>query len=163
MPSTRLNGDSNSPIRQPMKTKLLSHLLSLAFVLGTAACLFCQAVSARLEGTVFDPSKAVVAKAVVTATNQDTGATTSLTSSERGAYVFANILPGRYIVAVEVPGFKRLESRDLVLQIGDARKLDLDLQQGTVTESVDVVSEVPSVDTATTKIGAVVDNRQAVD
>src|SRR4051794_14174526 len=123
MPSTRLNGDSNSPIRQPMKTKLLSHLFSLAFVLGTAACLFCQAVSARLEGTVFHPSKAVVAKAVVTATNQDTRATTSVTSSERGAYVLANILPGPVHRSCGVPGFKRLESRHLVLQIGDARKL----------------------------------------
>lgn len=122
-----------------------------------------QAVSARLEGLVQDPSKGVIPGVTVTAINSGTGLTYQATSNESGRYIFANLPPGSYTVSVTQQGFKRFVLQDILLQIGDAKTQDLTLELGAVNESVSVAADTVTVDATTATLGAVVQNRQAVD
>jgi Carboxypeptidase regulatory-like domain len=78
-----------------------------------------QSVSARLDGVLTDSSKAVIARAEVTAQSQETGANTKAITNESGEYIFANLAPGKYTITAVFEGFKKAEVKDLVLQIGD--------------------------------------------
>lgn len=122
-----------------------------------------QAVSARMEGSIQDTSRANIPGAVVVAAEQQTGLRTQVAASETGRYVFPNLAPGLYTVSAEFTGFKRVVVADVALQVGDARTLDLVLATGDVSESVTVTSEASLVNTSTARVGAVVQNRQAVD
>ena len=122
-----------------------------------------QAVSARLEGIVQDQTKAVIPGVTVVAVNQDTGLRFQAVSNESGRYIFATLPPGTYTASVEQPGFKKTLVQGILLQIGDAKTQDLTLAPGELTESVTVTAETGAVDATTATLGAVVENRQAVD
>src|ERR1043166_5888757 len=76
-----------------------------------------QTSEAELSGDVKDPSGAPVAGAKVTATNQDTGVSRSLTTDNDGRFRF-NVLPGRYSLSAEATGFKKENITDMVLTVG---------------------------------------------
>lgn len=143
-----------------MKLRLALAAIAL-FALESSA--LAQAVSARLEGFVQDPSRAVVPGVTVAAVNEGTGIRTQVTSNDAGRYVFPNLPPGTYTISAEYTGFKKVVVAGVQLQIGDSRTLDLLLAPGEVTESVNVSAEAALVNTTTAKLGAVVQNRQAVD
>jgi len=145
-------------INRASKLGLLTILLSLS-----VSRLPGQAVSARLEGVVEDQSKAVIPAVTVVATNQGTGIQFQAVSNESGRYIFATLAPGSYTISAEHPGFKKEVIQGLLLQIGDSRTQDLILAPGEVSENVTVSSESTTVDSTTAAIGAVVENRQAVD
>jgi len=127
------------------------------------ATLLGQSVSARLEGLVQDPSQAVVPGVSVTATNIGTNVKYDSITSETGRYVFVSLPPGTYALSAELPGFKKINRTGILLQIGDARTVNVTLEPGDVSESVTVVAESPLMDLTTTKIGAVVESRQILD
>ena len=135
----------------------------LALTFSFVPHLGAQAVSARLEGTVQDQSKGVVPGVAVVAVNQDTGIQLQAVSNDSGRFVFANLPPGTYTVSAEQPGFKKTVLQGILLEIGDAKTQDLTLSPGEMSESVTVTSESVSVDAITAILGAVVQNRQAVD
>ena len=124
---------------------------------------FAQAVSARLEGIVQDQSKAVIPGVAVIAVDQNTAAQFQSVTNDSGRYIFANLPPGTYTVSAEQRGFKKTVVQGILLQIGDAKTQDLTLAPGEVSESVTVTAESSSVDATTATLGAVVQNRQAVD
>src|SRR4051794_16194958 len=77
----------------------------LTLVLAAAA----HAQTAQLTGTVADPSGALVAGAKVTATNVDTGVARASITNEAGNYLITALLPGKYRVSSEAPGFKMMQ------------------------------------------------------
>ena len=129
----------------------------------TSALLMAQAVSARLEGRVMDQTGAIVPGVTVTATNEATNIATEAVTNESGRYIFANLVPGTYTISTTLTGFKTTVHRGIQLQIGDAKAYDLTLQMGDISETVTVTGEAALVNTSTTRIGAVVQDRQAVD
>jgi hypothetical protein len=137
--------------------------LVLLSILLLPAHLGAQAVSSRLEGLVQDSSRAVIPGASVAAVNQATGLRSETRTNESGRFIFTSLTPGNYTASVEHPGFKTTVVRGIVLEIGDARTLDLTLAAGDVSDSVTVTSEAAEVDETTVTLGAVVLNRQAVD
>ena len=147
-------------MRRPILDSFACAVLVLVFVEQNICG---QAVSARLEGIVQDQSKAVIPGVTVAAVNQGTGIHFQAVSNESGRYIFANLSPGTYNISAEQPGFKKEVILGILLQIGDARTQDLTLTPGEVSESVTVSSETTTVDSTTAAIGAVVQNRQAVD
>ncbi len=135
-------------------------LLLWSTLLGSTA--FGQAVSSRLVGTVHDPAKYPIAGAAVEARDVDTGIAIHADADKAGEYTFPHIAPGRYTVTAKASGFTVVEIKDFILEIGDAKTLDIQLSPS-VTETVEVTESVPTVDTGSTQVGAVVENRQAVD
>src|SRR5258708_39517709 len=74
--------------------------------------------SGRLEGTVLDPSSAVLPGAMVTARNRATGISETKTSDADGHFVFLYLVPGTYEVSIVKSGFGNLLFKDVVVNVG---------------------------------------------
>ncbi len=118
-----------------------------------------QTSDAELSGAVKDPSGAPVAGAKVTATNQDTGVSRSLTTDADGRYRFT-VLPGRYSLTAEANGFKKETMTDMVLTVGLHVDKEIALTVGSVQEAVTVTGEVPSIDMTKGDVSSVVTQQQ---
>ncbi|MGO9647856.1 MAG: carboxypeptidase regulatory-like domain-containing protein [Terriglobales bacterium] len=109
-----------------------------------------------ISGTIKDPSGAVIAGAVVTATNGDTGAKQAVKSSARGAYSFTILPVGHYNVEVEHPGFNPYRRVGVVVDVNSALVVDAVLQVGQRTDAVTVNDSAVHVDTASTQMGELI-------
>jgi len=134
-------------------------ILFLLFASLLPTVIYGQAVSARLEGRIQDPVKAVVGSAEIVATEQETGQVFRTTSNEAGLYVFPNLAPGHYKLTISAPGFATRDVDSIVLQIGDAKHADVLLTISGASSIVDVEADAASVNTTTTEIGSVVSNQ----
>src|SRR6185295_6855975 len=124
------------------------HRLSLAafFVLLTAVPALAQRTTATLRGTVTDPTHAVIAGANVTAKGEDTGLTRTTTTNSSGIFAF-DLPVGTYTIEVSSPGFKSSVRTKIQLNVADVRAIDVQLETGAISESVNV--EVPAVSVQT--------------
>jgi outer membrane receptor protein involved in Fe transport len=132
---------------------------SLALVLfgatlmgGLVSSAFGQRETGQIGGTVLDQQGAGVPNAKITVRNLGTGATRETASDDRGAFVVTNLLPATYVVLVEAAGFTKLEER-ADLAPGGRITLDLKLQLGKVTETIEVSGTAVSVNTETQTVG----------
>jgi outer membrane receptor protein involved in Fe transport len=91
--------------------------------------------TAQLNGTVHDPSGAVVPGATITVTDASKGITRSTTSDAQGSYQFLLLPPGTYVVTATAPGFGKLTSSNVVLTVGETAQLTLTLL---ISQSVEV-------------------------
>lgn len=121
-----------------------------------------QTEAATLRGSVRDTSQAVVAGAQVRLTNIDQNRTWSATSNATGAYDIEQIPPGRYSVTVEASGFKRYQQPGITLQANQIANIDVTLQVGAVTETVEVQAEAPLLESASSSLGEVVNHLTTV-
>jgi hypothetical protein len=78
-----------------------------------------------------------------------------------GLYSFVNLLPGQYRIDVEKSGFKRIARPDVVVEVGQSAKIDIVLQVGEVTQTVEVTGETPLLQAETSSMGQVVEERKA--
>jgi hypothetical protein len=130
---------------------------TLAFLLlFSAAGLRAQTTNGSIQGTVTDPSGAPVGGASVTARNLDTGLTVATVTSDAGLYSLANLPPGRYSVTVEGPNMKSYVREGVTVQTGSTVSLDIQMQLGGVSENVTVSADASQLETATSDIGATV-------
>ena len=120
-----------------------------AFLLALSCSLpaFSQAVSATLLGTVTDSSGAVVANSKITVTEITTGVNHAAQTNESGNYTLPNVPPGRYEVTVESAGFKKETRKDILVQVDSTTRVDVQLQPGNVTETVEVTGAPPQLQT----------------
>jgi len=134
----------------------------------TIAFLFCclpltlanaqSASSAQISGTVVDPQGAVVPGAKVTATNQATGTGRSVSTTSTGNYVIPNLQPGTYDVAVQAKGFAPGTTKGVVLNLGDQRDLGFKLGLAGSTESVEVTTTAPLIESTKTDVSTNITN-----
>lgn len=130
----------------------------LASVLAASA----QATTGDIVGRVTDTSGAVLPGTTVTVTNVDTGGSRTAVTSETGDYVF-NLLPiGTYTVRVELQGFLAQDGR-VAIATGDRARLDVRLQLGTLSETVQVTGEAPLLQTESATVGALVTAKAVQD
>src|SRR5258708_27752907 len=137
-----------------------------AFLLGGLFFLspsFAQAVSAGITGRVTDATGAVVSNATVTARDNDRGTQWPTTTNEDGVYAFPRIPNGTYTLKVEAPGFKSSVHAALVLEVNQRARIDVVLQLGTVSESVEVLGDAALLQTEVTQVGATVSARTIDD
>jgi len=132
----------------------LAALLCLLFLAATP--LKAQEVRGSILGRVTDPSGSLVPGATITVTNEGTNSGISVSSNEDGNYNIPFLLPGRYTVMVEAPGFKKAIQRGVVVQVQDRLTLNFALDVGAVTETVSVTGENPALQTANGDLGQVV-------
>jgi len=115
--------------------------------------------SGRLEGTVLDPSGAAVPGATVTAQNQATGVSATLTSDDSGHVLFLYLSPGTYQVSVQKPGFRNLLLKDVEVRVGTTASIQPQLVVGSVQATVTVSAAPPLVDTKQSSLSTVVGPR----
>jgi hypothetical protein len=121
--------------------------------------IFGQGTGGRILGRVADPSGAVLAGVKVSAVNEATGVTRDTQTSDSGDYGFPDLPVGTYTLTFELPRFKKNVSKGVALDVNQVITLNMNMQLGATQEIVDVTSEAPLVDTTSTQLGAVVNNR----
>jgi hypothetical protein len=115
----------------------------LALLLALAAPSVAQRITATIRGTVTDSTGAVIPGANVTARSEGTGFSRSTVTNASGVYSFPELPTGTYTVEVGLSGFKSAVAKGVALSVADDRAVDVQLETGTVTESITV--EVPAV------------------
>jgi Carboxypeptidase regulatory-like domain/TonB dependent receptor-like, beta-barrel/TonB-dependent Receptor Plug Domain len=143
-----------------MKTSV-SSLLAAYFLLCFSSLAFAQ--NSQLTGLVKDKTDAVVPAASVTLTNAETGAVLNAKSSKAGFYVFASIVPGRYSLAGDAPGFAKTIINDVKIDAAANVSQDIVLQVRSSSQSVNVVSDPPSELTETTAAVSTVIDRPLIE
>ncbi len=134
--------------------------VALAVVLcATCITVTAQVASSELSGTVLDSTGAAVANAKVTATNLATNLSREAVSDSGGSYIITLLPPGDYTVSVEAPGFRKLVQSGLSLQINQQARLDLSLQLGQVSETVEVTAQTPLLESESSSLGTVVNEK----
>ncbi len=141
-----------------MRTSLLATLLA-----ASATILVGQTYTASITGTVTDPASAVVPRAQVTVTDVQRNVVRTAESDGAGRYVITNLPPGSYTLVVEVAGFKKYNLSTFELQVAQQASIDAHLEVGAVTESISVTGETPLLETTTSSVGKVVENREIVN
>ena len=130
----------------------------VAVSLVTVGAASSQTEAATLRGAVHDASRAMVPGAAVTLTNLDQNRSWNATTNERGEYDIEQIPPGRYSLTVEARGFKRFLQPEITLTVNQVADVDVKLEVGAVTETVEVHSDAPLLETASSALGEVVNN-----
>ena len=127
------------------------------FVVSLTALVRAQSTGASVTGRVSDPSKAVVAHAVVAAIHSETNASYATNTNGSGEYRLANLAPGPYRIEVEKPGFKRTIKPEVILHVQDSLNIDFEMTLGARTEIVTVEAGAPLVNTESGTVSTVVD------
>ncbi|MBO0910338.1 MAG: TonB-dependent receptor, partial [Acidobacteria bacterium] len=139
------------------RLSLFSLSISLFFVLAGPA--WAQKDMASIVGVVRDPSGAVVANALVKVTDVDHGQVFTTTTTAQGEYVASPLRVGRYSVSVEQTGFKRSISQPVDLDVQQRVAVNFELQVGQASQSVEVTSVAPLLESETSELGQLVDSR----
>ncbi|HEX2775844.1 MAG TPA: TonB-dependent receptor [Candidatus Acidoferrales bacterium] len=120
-----------------------------------------RAQTASINGTVTDPSGAVVPGATVAAVNEDTNASRDTQTGNTGAYSISNLVPGKYDITIEKSGLKTVKFAAVTLTVDQALTLDakLDISVASQTVTVEGTSVAP-IDTTDSQVSNVVDEKQ---
>jgi hypothetical protein len=124
-----------------------------------ATALFASGPTGAITGTVTDPSGAVVRKARITVLNEATNATRDAETNDDGDYTVALLPPGRYRVTTEMSGFRRSVFNDVPVDVDQTVRVDFTLEVGAATEEIKVKDTPPAIQTDTSTLGQVVNNR----
>jgi hypothetical protein len=126
-----------------------------------AFCLPLAAQEARgtLLGRVTDSTDALVVGARIEAQNVDTGVKLSSITNRTGDYIFPLLVPGNYTVRAEHPGFKTFTRSGIVLRVNDQVSINVTLEIGQSTQTVEVKADSPLLDTSSASFGQVIDSR----
>jgi len=118
---------------------------------------FSQAVNGTIVGTVSDSSGAVLPAAKVTVLEVNTGVSKSGQANGSGFYSFPELPPGTYTVSVEVAGFKKGSKAGIILDANTSPRVDISLQPGQITETVEVVANAALLQTERADTGRSMD------
>ncbi|MBI3679397.1 MAG: TonB-dependent receptor [Acidobacteria bacterium] len=132
-------------------------------LLGLTALLFAQAPTGEVTGAVTDPTGAVVVGAAVTVTNPATNVQRSVVSTGNGIYVVSALPPGVYNLRVEIQGFQSQVRNGVELQVGQVARIDFSMKVGNVAEVVEITGLAPVLETESTSVGTVIENRRIVE
>ena len=128
-----------------------------------AGLLYGQFETAEVLGTVHDASGGAIPKANVTLINPDTGIQARTTADDNGNYDFFNVRVGRYSIVVEHAGFSKFTTTDVAVNVNARQRVDVTMQVGAVTESVEVTGAAAALETDSSEHGQVVHTQQIVE
>jgi carboxypeptidase family protein len=135
-------------------------IMSVVAVCLTLTAGLSAAVTGSISGTVKDNSDAVVPNVTVTATNMATGVKSTTQTNGVGAYSFLALPVGRYEVALRSPGFKEFRRTDINISANSALRIDIVLEVGAFTDTVEVSLAAVRVETISTQMGDVIDSNK---
>ena len=142
--------------------------LSLVVLLCTSMALLsppllAQSTYGSIAGSVTDSSGAAIADAQVTLTNLGTSEKRTQSTGRDGLYTFVNLFAGKYKVDAEKAGFKHTTHTDIVVEVQQTSRIDLTMQVGEVTQTVEVTGETPLLQSETSSLGQIVEEREATE
>jgi hypothetical protein len=144
-----------------MHPKTLSlAVLALCALLPTAPA---QQSAATVTGIVSDSSGGTLANAALQLTNLQTQFQFTTRSNGAGYYAAPGLLPGEYRITAELTGFKKAVRSPISLAVDQHAAIDLTLEIGDTTQTVQVTEEVPLVETGSATLGKVVETRRIQD
>ena len=143
-------------------TKRVAISFVCTLLVGSSA--WAQTFQGGVRGTIQDTSGAAIAVAKVTLTDEGTGIARSTITGNGGEYSFSAVVPATYTISIEKPGFKKLDNKGVVVGTQEFVTVDLKLDVGDVTQSVNVTAEdVPLLETENASTGQVIDNQKLAD
>jgi len=138
--------------------------LSLSFLLvflSVMPLLLAQSPTATLTGTVSDVSAAVVPGAKVEVTNTKTGISRTTATNAAGNFQFPLLSPGTYRLTVEFSGFTKYVRDGIALDVAEKPDIQVVLQPGAMTQTVEVTAAAPLLETNTSDVGQVITPRRS--
>ena len=139
-----------------MKLSVLSAFLAVAPLMA-------QFDTAEVLGTVRDNSGSVVSRASIVLTNQGTGIEAKSNASEEGNYTFSNVKIGVYTVTAEAPGFSKAVAKDITVNVNARQRVDLVLQVGAVSETVEVTAAAAVLETDSSSRNQLINTKGVVE
>src|SRR5580698_2839880 len=135
----------------------LGNFLSISLLLLSAATAArAQAGRGAINGTVTDPSGAVIGGAKVTALNHATGIAQSTVTTGGGLYSFVSLNPGTYEVTATHKGFESVAEDNVAVSVDQVSSVNIALRVGSVSDTVTVSASVEPIDTSNSTVGQLI-------
>ena len=134
--------------------------VTVAVALALSGTALAQAVRGTLLGNVTDTQGGAVPGVSVTATETQTNAARTAVTNQSGNYVFVNLKDGLYRVETELTGFKKFSRDGIEVKVNSTMRVDIILEVGAMTETVEVVQETPLLQTDRADTGRTIEGRQ---
>jgi hypothetical protein len=142
----------------------MKQLLSLVLLLAALSVpALAQVSSGAITGAVRDANDAAIAGAKVKITQIATAVSRETVTDERGQFSAPNLRPGEYSVTVTATGFQSRAFTGIILAVDQTVNLPVVLQPGTVEQSIEITGAAPLLDSSTSSLGQVIDNKKIVD
>jgi len=132
-------------------------LFALVGLSGVLTSAWGQEVTAAIVGTVTDPSGSPIKGAAITATDTDRGTVWTAETNDSGVYNLLRLPVGSYTVKVSATGFQSALQTAFTLVLNQTARVDVQLKLGKVSETVEVTSATPILQTQTTEVSTVID------
>src|SRR5207302_8273849 len=142
-----------------MRKQLFSGLALLVLVAVQAGA----QESGQIVGTVHDQTGALVPGVKVAATETGTGLARSALTGTDGEYVLPNLRPTTYIITAEASGFRTFRQTEVELLANQSLTLNVGMEVGAVTETINVSGQTVQVDTSTSTLAEVVDRARIIE
>ena len=137
--------------------KVIASMIALCSVLMLAAPVGAQQTTGAINGRIVDDQGAAVPGATVSVKSQETGFTRTSTSDAEGIFRLSALPVGNYDLIAELQGFNKVESKGIVVNVGQSLDLSFTLKLATVQETITVSGETPLIQTSQSSVGGVVD------
>jgi hypothetical protein len=158
MPSQQAVAGVNNNTRRSCFASLCT-VLVLALGLLMSAGAFGQGTTGSITGTVTDATGAAIPGATVTVTQVDTNAIHAVTTSDAGTFTVTQLPPGQYSIKIDKVAFKSYKQDQLVLSIDQIAQVNAQMQIGAQTETVEVTTTGPVIQTDDSSVGSVIDSQ----
>jgi hypothetical protein len=137
--------------------------LMLAALALLPAPLMAQAIYGSMYGQVTDQTGSVVPNATITVTDESKNTSVQVTSNEQGEYLVEHLIPDVYDIKATASGFQTQETKGIQISADTSPKVDLKLQVGASTQTVEVTTEVPQLKTDRADVAKVFDQKTVSD
>jgi carboxypeptidase family protein len=141
---------------------VLNGLVTGVLVVMACGSVWAQA-TAQMSGAVTDASGAVLPGVEVTAAQTSTGISRTTVTNETGYYVLPNLPLGPYTLEVSLPGFRKFVQTGIILEVGSNPTINVVLEVGQVTETVEVQAAAALVETRTVSVGQVMETARIME
>lgn len=158
-PLVETQGTRGSTVQRPRSFWTL--ILFVAIVFLSCPFVQCQSTYGSVAGFVTDPSGAALLDAQVMLTNLGTSEQHTQSTVADGLYSFVTVIPGQYRIEVEKQGFKRVTREPVVVEVQQSIRIDVAMQVGMVSEVLTVTAATPLLQSETSSLGQVVEQRKA--
>ena len=135
----------------------------VVLLLGSAPLVRAQAVRGTIQGTITDTTGATLPGVTVEARNVGTGVVQTAVTNEGGRFTAPDLPLGEYQVQASLAGFQTVIRRGITLRVGSQVVVDFQLAIGALEEAITVTGAAPTIDTVSSAVGAVIEQKQIAD
>jgi hypothetical protein len=145
---------------QKIKSIVLASALML--ILAEVHGIYGQVPQGQILGTLTDPAGAVISGANVVLENEFTGVKQTVVTNDSGIYTFSYLDSGVYRITVEMAGFRTSVFQNIRVQVNEKKRVDVQLEVGEVTATIQVEAGAPVIETDSATIGSIVSSREVL-